>query len=247
MDASITRRGQPCWYRKDGVGTIAINDSFILESCIFIFLKKYFKNTSYYIDLVELFHEVSFQTQLGQLCDLITAPEDHVDLSKFSPQKWVLSLWEWVSGHGSLTLVRWRHQFIVIYKTAYYSFYLPVVLALHMVSWSPYEGEQWHDRITHLVFNRLASTTLRLSSNAMISWFLSVNTSRSKTITLTAMATLLSSARSVLIFKTTSALGLLTKPWSLPALSSARSLTWVRQSETESGWCLNSSTDWWRL
>ena len=27
-----------------------------------------------------------------------------------------------------------RHQFIVIYKTAYYSFYLPVVLALHMVS-----------------------------------------------------------------------------------------------------------------
>jgi farnesyl diphosphate synthase len=31
-----------------------------LESCIFIFLKKYFKSTSYYIDLVELFHEVSY-------------------------------------------------------------------------------------------------------------------------------------------------------------------------------------------
>ncbi|CEI88549.1 Putative Farnesyl pyrophosphate synthase [Rhizopus microsporus] len=112
MDASITRRGQPCWYKTEGVGMVAINDAFILESCIYIFLKKYFRNTDYYIELVELFHEVTFQTELGQLCDLITAPEDHVDLSKFSIKK---------------------HQFIVIYKTAYYSFYLPVALGMYMV------------------------------------------------------------------------------------------------------------------
>ena len=87
MDASITRRGQPCWYKSEGVGMVAINDAFILESCIYIFLKKYFKKTNYYIELVELFHEVTFQTELGQLCDLITAPEDHVDLSKFSIKK----------------------------------------------------------------------------------------------------------------------------------------------------------------
>lgn len=71
MDGSITRRGQPCWYRKEGVSTIAINDSFILESCIFLFLKKYFKETSYYIDLVELFHEVNnsfFPDFLIELC-----------------------------------------------------------------------------------------------------------------------------------------------------------------------------------
>ncbi|CAO3633223.1 unnamed protein product [Cunninghamella blakesleeana] len=111
MDASITRRGQPCWYKKEGVGMVAINDAFILESCIYIFLKKYFKSTDYYVDLIELFHEVTFQTELGQLCDLITAPEDNVDLSKFSVEK---------------------HKFIVIYKTAYYSFYLPVALAMHM-------------------------------------------------------------------------------------------------------------------
>ncbi|CDO76691.1 hypothetical protein BN946_scf184852.g3, partial [Trametes cinnabarina] len=43
--------------------------------------------------------------------DLITAPEDHVDLGKFSLEK---------------------HQKIVIYKTAYYSFYLPVALAMYM-------------------------------------------------------------------------------------------------------------------
>lgn len=43
--------------------------------------------------------------------DLLTAPEDNIDLTRFSLEK---------------------HSFIVIYKTAYYSFYLPVALAMHM-------------------------------------------------------------------------------------------------------------------
>ncbi|CAB4482759.1 farnesyl pyrophosphate synthase [Rhizophagus irregularis] len=111
MDASITRRGNPCWYKMEGVGMIAINDSFILESAIYFFLKKYFRQDSYYVDLVELFHEITLETELGQLLDLTTAPEDHVDLSKFSIEK---------------------HRFIVLYKTAFYSFYLPVALAMHM-------------------------------------------------------------------------------------------------------------------
>ncbi|KAF9162535.1 Farnesyl pyrophosphate synthetase [Actinomortierella ambigua] len=111
MDNSKTRRGLPCWYRVDGVGMVAINDAFILESAIYFFLKKHFKKDSYYVDLLELFHETTYQTELGQLLDLITAPEDNVDLTKFSVEK---------------------HKFIVIYKTAYYSFYLPVALAMHM-------------------------------------------------------------------------------------------------------------------
>ncbi|BGP42592.1 Farnesyl pyrophosphate synthetase [Rhodotorula kratochvilovae] len=111
MDQSITRRGQPCWYRVEGVSNIAINDAFMLEAAIYYLLKKHFRQEKYYVDLLELFHEVTFQTELGQLIDLITAPEDHVDLSKFSLEK---------------------HHLIVVYKTAYYSFYLPVALALHM-------------------------------------------------------------------------------------------------------------------
>ena len=50
------------------------------------------------------------QTEVGQSCDLLTAPEDVVDLSKFSYEK---------------------SKFIMVYKTAYYSFYLPVALALY--------------------------------------------------------------------------------------------------------------------
>lgn len=110
MDQSITRRGQPCWYKQPNVGAIAINDAFMLESAIYLLLKKYFKQESYYGDLLELFHEVTFQTNMGQLLDLITAPEDQVDLEKFSLEK---------------------HSSIVIFKTAYYSFYLPVALAMY--------------------------------------------------------------------------------------------------------------------
>ncbi|GAB7351106.1 hypothetical protein MBLNU459_g1571t1 [Dothideomycetes sp. NU459] len=110
MDSSKTRRGSPCWYLMPKVGMIAINDAFMLESSIYLLLKKYFKQEKNYVDLIELFHEVTFQTELGQACDLLTAPEDNVDLDNFSLEK---------------------YTFIVIFKTAYYSFYLPVALALH--------------------------------------------------------------------------------------------------------------------
>lgn len=115
MDSSKTRRGSPCWYLMPKVGMIAINDAFLLESAIYILLKKYFRQEKYYVDVIELFHEVTFQTELGQTCDLLTAPEDHVDLDNFSLEK---------------------YTFIVIYKTAYYSFYLPVALALYFAGFA---------------------------------------------------------------------------------------------------------------
>ncbi|KAF7798326.1 hypothetical protein EIP86_009547 [Pleurotus ostreatoroseus] len=87
MDSSITRRGQPCWFRNEGVGLVAINDAFLLEASIYWLLKKYFREDPSYINLMELFHETSLQTEIGQLLDLITAPEDKVDLSRFSLSK----------------------------------------------------------------------------------------------------------------------------------------------------------------
>ncbi|ODV61484.1 bifunctional (2E,6E)-farnesyl diphosphate synthase/dimethylallyltranstransferase [Ascoidea rubescens DSM 1968] len=125
MDSSITRRGQPCWYRVENVNQIAINDSFMLEASIYVLLKNHFRNDPYYVDLIELFHDITFKTELGQLLDLITAPEDNVNLSNFSLDK---------------------HSFIVIYKTAYYSFYLPVALAMYMANVSnEIDLKQAHD------------------------------------------------------------------------------------------------------
>lgn len=111
MDGSHTRRGQPCWFRKEEVGLIAINDSFLIESCIYKLLKSHFRSKPYYVDLLELFHETTYQTELGQLLDLITAPENQVVFERFSIAK---------------------HTCIVKYKTAFYSFYLPVALAMLM-------------------------------------------------------------------------------------------------------------------
>ena len=89
---------------------IAINDAFMLEAAIYTLLKSRFRSHPSYPDFLELFHETTFQTETGQLADLLTAPEDNVDLDNFSMAKF---------------------SFIVVWKTAFYSFYLPVALALH--------------------------------------------------------------------------------------------------------------------
>ncbi|XP_041466419.1 farnesyl pyrophosphate synthase-like [Lytechinus variegatus] len=112
MDQSKTRRGQPCWYKKDGVGTVAINDSFYVEACIYKILKRFISHQPYYVQVMELFHETTYQTIMGQSLDLLTSPENDRDLNRFTEQ---------------------RYAAIVKWKTAFYSFYLPVALAMHMV------------------------------------------------------------------------------------------------------------------
>eukprot|EP01038_Epipyxis_sp_PR26KG_P008502 gene8502-11494_t len=110
MDDSVTRRGQPCWFRLKEVKLIAINDSFILESCVYKILKQYFGKEAYYPQLVDIFIEVTRQTELGQLLDLTSQPlGGPLDLNRFTIE---------------------RYTAIVQYKTAFYSFYLPVALGM---------------------------------------------------------------------------------------------------------------------
>ncbi|WOL17519.1 farnesyl pyrophosphare synthase [Canna indica] len=111
MDNSHTRRGQPCWFRVPKVGLIAANDGILLRNHIPRILKKHFKGMPYYVDLLDLFNEVEFQTASGQMLDLITTHEGEQDLSKYKLPV---------------------YNRIVQYKTAYYSFYLPVACALLM-------------------------------------------------------------------------------------------------------------------
>lgn len=112
MDESVTRRGQPCWYKLPRVQVKAVNDAMMLESLIFVVMKKYFNRHPKYVQLIELFHEMTYRTCKGQLWDMMTAPIGEVDLSKYTME---------------------RYQHIVKYKTAYYTFYLPVACALTMV------------------------------------------------------------------------------------------------------------------
>ncbi|XP_006804929.1 farnesyl pyrophosphate synthase isoform X1 [Neolamprologus brichardi] len=127
MDGSVTRRGQACWYKKDGIGLDAINDSFLLEGSIYRLLRRYCRDQPYYIHLLELFNEVTFQTELGQALDLMTAPPRQIDLNRFTIE---------------------RYKAIVKYKTAFYSFYLPVAAAMYMAG---INSEEEHSNAKHIL------------------------------------------------------------------------------------------------
>lgn len=125
MDASMTRRGQIYWYLQPHMGLMAVNDGVLLESSVFTVLKSEFRDHPAYLDMIEAFNEAAFNTQLDQLCDLMTAPDGKTDLRNFSMEKYAT---------------------IVQYKTAYYSFYLPVALALYWLQLaSPENLDQAHD------------------------------------------------------------------------------------------------------
>ena len=89
MDESVTRRGQPCWYKAKGVDMNAINDGLVLECQIYSMLKRHCKSLPCYAELLEMFHDVTYQTASGQLIDLITAPIGVVDLSKYTEEAYM--------------------------------------------------------------------------------------------------------------------------------------------------------------
>jgi len=95
------------------VGNIAINDSFLLESFVYFMIDRHFGMEEYHEKLIKLFQEVVLQTEVGQLLDLTSQKmvkgKPEVDLTRF-------------------TLARYRK--IVKYKTAFYTFYLPVAIGM---------------------------------------------------------------------------------------------------------------------
>lgn len=108
MDSSVTRRGQPCWYKKlgDSIWYVAINDAVTIESLVYKMLKRHFGTHPSYVQLLDLMMETTLQTELGQLSDTLC---DVLDLKDLTPARWKL---------------------IVTYKTSFYSFYLSVAFAM---------------------------------------------------------------------------------------------------------------------
>ncbi|KAL6262270.1 hypothetical protein P5V15_007365 [Pogonomyrmex californicus] len=112
-DRSLFRRGQPCWYRHNDVGLIAINDGIILQQAMFYIIRKHFNTKECYINIVETFHDVTYKTLMGQCLDLLSSNSDketNVDLFTLD-----------------------RYNSIAEHKTAYSTYYLPVTAAMHLV------------------------------------------------------------------------------------------------------------------
>jgi len=73
---------------QEGVGLIAVNDSLWIESTLYKILQKHFRKEQYYADIVDLFHETTYQTEVGQSMDLLTSPDNHVDFSMFTMERY---------------------------------------------------------------------------------------------------------------------------------------------------------------
>lgn len=107
MDSSVTRRGQPCWYKKlEQIWYIAINDAVTIEAFVFRMMKRHFQGHANYLQLIDLMCETTLQTEMGQLSDTLC---DILGLDDLTPERWEL---------------------IVTYKTSFYSFYLSVAFAM---------------------------------------------------------------------------------------------------------------------
>eukprot|EP00184_Porphyridium_aerugineum_P003605 CAMPEP_0184694800 /NCGR_PEP_ID=MMETSP0313-20130426/2646_1 /TAXON_ID=2792 /ORGANISM="Porphyridium aerugineum, Strain SAG 1380-2" /LENGTH=371 /DNA_ID=CAMNT_0027153151 /DNA_START=115 /DNA_END=1230 /DNA_ORIENTATION=- len=112
MDGSVTRRGQPCFFRLPEIGLKAVNDSLMLELMIYRILRLNFRDHPSYIHFVELIQDVTYTTELGQLLDLTSQQQPgNTNFDSFNFD----------------TLYR-----IYKYKTAYYSFYLSVALGMRL-------------------------------------------------------------------------------------------------------------------
>lgn len=108
MDHSLTRRGKKCWYKVEGIDYDAVNDSLILNSGIYALLKRFCSNKAFYYPLMELFLDVSLKTEMGQMIDCLS-DKPVMKFEDFCMERWL---------------------YIVDYKTAFYTFYLPFACAM---------------------------------------------------------------------------------------------------------------------
>lgn len=116
MDNSTTRRGQPCWHKVENVGMTAINDALMIENAMYAILKMHFSHLDCYVALMELFHEITYITTCGQSLDQLNSNRC---VSEFTME---------------------NYKAIVENKTAYYTFYLPFAIALHLAGYKDAEA-----------------------------------------------------------------------------------------------------------
>ncbi|CAI5438140.1 unnamed protein product [Caenorhabditis angaria] len=107
MDSSETRRGKQCWYKREGVGMSAINDAFIMDSCVEDILR----------------HSLPGHVNIDRLCDAY----------RKSKQKTLVGQMLDTSSAFAVESFTWdRYELLVENKTAHYSIYHPLQMALLM-------------------------------------------------------------------------------------------------------------------
>lgn len=88
---------------------IAINDLLFLESTAYHIIKHYFRKKPYYTKILELCHDMTWKTEIGQLTDSLFAQKAHEDVESVTMKD---------------------YEMIAVYKCGYYTFYTPIAVAM---------------------------------------------------------------------------------------------------------------------
>lgn len=89
MDGSETRRGLPCWYKQKGVGLNAINHGIMVENGMYSILRRHFSGLPCYVPIMELFHDVTLKTSMGQALDAQNIIDGRPNLNAFTMNRWL--------------------------------------------------------------------------------------------------------------------------------------------------------------
>ncbi|GBP64247.1 Farnesyl pyrophosphate synthase [Eumeta japonica] len=111
IEGTEMRRAAPSWHRRPEVGLTAANDTKLLEAAMFSTLKRNFQFKPYYKNVLEMFNEMLLKCSIGQYLDKSLSKTDKPNLEQFTMDKYIA---------------------ICKYMTAYYTFQMPVSLALLM-------------------------------------------------------------------------------------------------------------------
>ncbi|KAF8485960.1 farnesyl diphosphate synthase [Russula ochroleuca] len=95
-----TSHGKLSWHHVDGVGSNALNDVLLLEGAVYQLAREHFRKEPYYVDLLELLHETRHPS-------FFRNPVSHTYQFPIDSQRAA-----------------------TIYKSAIYSFYLPMALSM---------------------------------------------------------------------------------------------------------------------
>ncbi|XP_069688514.1 farnesyl pyrophosphate synthase-like [Periplaneta americana] len=114
MVGSTMKKTRPPWCCFSNIGEAAVYDADLVEGGVYEILKKYFSDKPYYLDTIELFHDVTFKDALGQTLDINVAAKGSgkvPDLSTYTME---------------------RYRTIVKYKICNFECCFPFTLAMYM-------------------------------------------------------------------------------------------------------------------
>ncbi|CRG96335.1 geranylgeranyl pyrophosphate synthase, putative [Plasmodium gallinaceum] len=131
MDKGETRRNKFCWYLLKDVETKnAVNDVLFLYNAIYKLIEIYIRNESCYVDIINSFRDATLKTIIGQHLDTNIFSEKYSDINKNIDIN-DIDIRE--QSKINVNMVNFKvYKNIVIHKTAYYSFFLPIVCGMQL-------------------------------------------------------------------------------------------------------------------